>query len=1162
MAQFEAYFQRADLDRDGRITGAEAVGFFKASNLSQNVLAQIWNYADHNKTGFLGRQEFYNALKLVTVAQSKRELTPETVKAALHGPASAKIPPPQINFAVLPNPQSNVRPGSPVPHSSSSNFGPPQNTGIRAPQDATSQQNQFVRPPRPPLPGTAFHGQQVVAGQGASQGSHMAAPRPSHFLGGRSGNTQPGIAGVSGIAGSSPSTQPSPQPVLSKLHDSSAGNKMVVKDSKALAVTGDGSVSDSLFGDVFSITPSHQKQDSKVAAASSSSNISSTIVTASRPHPAVNPGPVNSLTQQPLSSQNQQNHSAVKSNQHVQASNAFPVAAGKAIPGQAQPPWPKMTQADVQKYSKVFFQVDTDRDGKITGDQARHLFLSWRLPREILKQVWDLSDQDNDSMLTLREFCVALYLMERFREGRPLPSVVPSNTILSETLLPSSGPPTAAYANTSWRPSGIQHQHACNRSRPPVPPLVAGKPPRAPLLDEPTQPSPPKPKVPVLEKHLLKQLSKEEQNALNTKFQEASDAEKKVAELEKEIMDAREKIQFYHAKMQELILYKSRCDNRLNEIIERISGDKQEVETLAKKYELKYKQSGDVASKLTIEESTFRDIQDKKMELYRAIVKLDQDESVDKFQDNANHIQSEVDELVKSLNERCKTYGLRGKPISLLELPFGWQHGIQEGAADWAENWDKFEDEGFTIDKELTLDVQNVLAPPKPKIPLLRDKSASAFDSKTRDSPIDSDTLEKLPDYEKRIPEDERTDDQDDEQRARSPLDSPARSNAIESQSNGFQDSQFKKDGSFDGSPRISQSEHNGAEPVRSGDKAFDEHSWGTFDTDFDADAAWDANPIGAKDEDLGVPVENSFFGSEDWGLNPIKTGTTRNNTYPKQGTFFDSVPSTPNTYVNQGPFFDSVPSTPNTFAKPNAFFDSVPSTPNTYAKPSTFFDSVPSTPAPYAMQSSFFDSVPSTPLYNSVSSPNADNMFQTKSPFPFADSVPSTPMVSGNSPRGLGEGLQGNSFDSFSRFDSFNLNDSGPFASGESLSRFDSMRSTRDSDHDQGLFSSHEPLSRFDSFRSTADSEYNPGAFPQKDSFSRFDSFRSTADSDYNPGVFPQREPFTRFDSMSSTRDSNFGNGFQSFDDADHFGSSEPFKTSLENQTPMTDSESWKAFR
>ncbi|GKG42562.1 epidermal growth factor receptor substrate 15-like protein 1, partial [Tanacetum coccineum] len=52
----------------------------------------IWQHADQNCTGFLGRQEFFNSLKLVTVAQSKRELTPDIVKAALYGPASSKIP--------------------------------------------------------------------------------------------------------------------------------------------------------------------------------------------------------------------------------------------------------------------------------------------------------------------------------------------------------------------------------------------------------------------------------------------------------------------------------------------------------------------------------------------------------------------------------------------------------------------------------------------------------------------------------------------------------------------------------------------------------------------------------------------------------------------------------------------------------------------------------------------------------------------------------------------------------------------------------------------------------------------------------------------------------------------------------------------------------------
>lgn len=76
---------------------------------------------------------------------------------------------------------------------------------------------------------------------------------------------------------------------------------------------------------------------------------------------------------------------------------------------------------------------------------------------EVLKQVWDLSDQDSDSMLSLREFCIALYLMERYREGRPLPAALPSTVMYDEILLRATGMPSAAYGTPAWQP-GISCQ--------------------------------------------------------------------------------------------------------------------------------------------------------------------------------------------------------------------------------------------------------------------------------------------------------------------------------------------------------------------------------------------------------------------------------------------------------------------------------------------------------------------------------------------------------------------------------------------------------------------------------------------------------------------------------------------------------------------------------
>lgn len=68
-------------------------------------------------------------------------------------------------------------------------------------------------------------------------------------------------------------------------------------------------------------------------------------------------------------------------------------------------------------------------------------------------QVWDLSDQDNDSMLSMREFCTALYLMERYREGRTLPSALPPGIHLDTFPAPSGPGPQApgAFGAPAWR---------------------------------------------------------------------------------------------------------------------------------------------------------------------------------------------------------------------------------------------------------------------------------------------------------------------------------------------------------------------------------------------------------------------------------------------------------------------------------------------------------------------------------------------------------------------------------------------------------------------------------------------------------------------------------------------------------------------------------------
>lgn len=442
-----------------------------------NVL-QIWMHADQRKTGFLDRTEFFNALRLVTVAQSKRELTPDIVKAALYGPAAAKIPAPQINLSAIPALQSNSMAITSAPQMGLGAPAASQNFGFRGPgapnagvnQNYFPQQNQSVRPPQtmptgtatPPLQAmpnvtashlpqampsgtasrplqamstvTASHpSQAMLTGTGSrppqaiftGTGSHPPQPLPtgttsqppqamptgtasrppqgisggtmtSNFPGSNvsndwfSGGTGAAPSGSIGVNPAMPSSAPKPQATVS------TSSQSTVNDYNALTVSGNGFTSTSGFGnDLFSTKPSPAKEEpSKSTYSESSASASSPIVPVSSvPQPSSKSmsldSVLNGFSMQPAGSQFQRPQSPLNPSQQVSAlgssssvSSGIPsVGTGSSSSDNSQLSWPKMKPADVQKYTKVFMEVDTDRDGKITGEQARNLFLSWRLPR-------------------------------------------------------------------------------------------------------------------------------------------------------------------------------------------------------------------------------------------------------------------------------------------------------------------------------------------------------------------------------------------------------------------------------------------------------------------------------------------------------------------------------------------------------------------------------------------------------------------------------------------------------------------------------------------------------------------------------------------------------------------------------------------------------------
>ena len=75
------------------------------------------------------------------------------------------------------------------------------------------------------------------------------------------------------------------------------------------------------------------------------------------------------------------------------------------------------------------FSSAAPEDGRLTGGKAKALMMESRLPNSVLSKVWSLADTDRDGLLTLREFCLAMYLMNVKLDGHDLPTDLPAHLV-------------------------------------------------------------------------------------------------------------------------------------------------------------------------------------------------------------------------------------------------------------------------------------------------------------------------------------------------------------------------------------------------------------------------------------------------------------------------------------------------------------------------------------------------------------------------------------------------------------------------------------------------------------------------------------------------------------------------------------------------------------
>ncbi|CAC5399125.1 EPS15 [Mytilus coruscus] len=94
-----------------------------------------------------------------------------------------------------------------------------------------------------------------------------------------------------------------------------------------------------------------------------------------------------------------------------------------AVQNATSVPW-KVSAVEKTKYDQLFDSL-VPVNGLLSGDKVRPMLMNSKLPVDVLKNIWELSDVDKDGYLDRDEFCVSMHLVYRAIEKEPVPSILP-----------------------------------------------------------------------------------------------------------------------------------------------------------------------------------------------------------------------------------------------------------------------------------------------------------------------------------------------------------------------------------------------------------------------------------------------------------------------------------------------------------------------------------------------------------------------------------------------------------------------------------------------------------------------------------------------------------------------------------------------------------------
>lgn len=105
-----------------------------------------------------------------------------------------------------------------------------------------------------------------------------------------------------------------------------------------------------------------------------------------------------------------------------------------------------MTDKQKSDYSRSFELLDPNKTGIISAVDAVGFLRKSKLPENVLREIWKLSDLGRDGALDLTEFCIAMHLVLKARANIPIPPTLPL------VLLPEK------YASAEQKAAALKEQ--------------------------------------------------------------------------------------------------------------------------------------------------------------------------------------------------------------------------------------------------------------------------------------------------------------------------------------------------------------------------------------------------------------------------------------------------------------------------------------------------------------------------------------------------------------------------------------------------------------------------------------------------------------------------------------------------------------------------------